>query len=272
MPGNSTNPDKQLLNQLQHILLKDDRAVLSEIQDTINDPELLKTKVNPILEERLAVLKEEFPKEYQRTIDQLIEKKLKASQEEILDVIYPVMGKMIRKYINHQIQMVKDNIDATIKNTFSKQGLFGRLRNMLFGIKPSDQILHSLKNYKIEEIYVTQKDSGLLFGMASTGNTIDQDAIAGMLTAIKSFVEDAFKKEQQNLGLIEYDTYKILLQNFYSYYIAVAISGTLSSSERDVLSNNLYDFAEQHLRLLPSQPDEAIFAKVSDALKASFFE
>ncbi len=265
-------PDKELLNQLQSILLKEDRVTIERLQETIDDPVLLSEKVSPIIEERMIFFKENFPKEFQVTVDKMIEKKLKASQEEILDLIYPVMGQMIKKYVNHQIQMVKDTIDDSIKNTFSGQGFLWRLKNSLFGMKVSDQVIHDLKNFHIEEIYLIQRNSGLLFGSASTENTIDQDVIAGMLTAIKSFVEDAFKRESEDLEMIEYGTYKILLQNFYSYYIAIAISGTMSSSEREDLGNELLNFATENLKTLPAEPDGETFKVISTALNKSFIK
>ncbi len=262
--------DEVLLNQLQSILLKEERLAIERLQETIEDPVLLSEKIRPIIEERMLFFKENFPKEFKVTVDKMIEVKLKASQEEILDVIYPVMGKMIKKYVNHQIQMLKDSIDESIKKTFFSKGILWRLKNSLFGIKVSDQVIHNLKDYKIEEIYVIQRNSGLLFGSASTENTIDQDVIAGMLTAIKSFVEDAFKREREDLEMIQYGTYKILLQNFYSYYIAIAISGSMSSTEREELANELLTFAEEHLNTLPAEPDNQIFKQVSDVLLTEF--
>ena len=263
--------DRELLQQLKQILLREDRELLEQLRDTIDDPVLLSEKVGPIIEERLAFFKEKFPIEYQITIDRIIEKKLKESQEEILNVIYPVMGKMIKKYVNHQIQMVKDSIDESIKSTFSSRGWLWRLRNTLFGIKVSDQVIHGLKDFKVEELYIIQRNSGLLFGSASTEDTIDQDVIAGMLTAIKSFVEDAFKREREDLEMIQYGTYKILLQNFYSYYFAVAISGSLSSQEREVLSNRIIDFAEENLKSIPAEPEGVVVENLSKALKETFF-
>lgn len=264
--------EKELLNQLQSILLKEDRVAIERLQETIEDPILLSEKIRPIIEERMHFFKENFPKEFKVTVDKMIEVKLKASQEEILDVIYPVMGKMIKKYVNHQIQMLKDSIDESIKKTFFRKGIFWRLKNSLFGIKMSDQVIHDLKDFQIEEIYVIQRNSGLLFGSASTENTIDQDVIAGMLTAIKSFVEDAFKREREDLEMIQYGTYKILLQNFYSYYVAIAISGAMSSTEREALANTLLSFAEAHLHSLPAEPDNQIFSTVSTALKEEFIK
>ena len=67
-----------------------------------------------------------------------------------------------------------------------------------------------------------------------------------MITAIKSFVEDAFIKEDQNLQYIEYDLYHIHLQNFSSYYIAVVVSGAYNIIYKDKLENSILNFSTKH--------------------------
>lgn len=57
---------------------------------------------------------------------------------------------------------------------------------------------------------MTGKESGLLIGSYSRGNIADKDMISGMLTAIKSFVEDAFSKEGQDLEDIKFENFNFL--------------------------------------------------------------
>jgi hypothetical protein len=75
----------------------------------------------------------------------------------------------------------------------------------------------------VEQIFVIEKGSGLIISSVSKQESIDEDMIAGMLTAIKSFVEDAFKRDLQSLELIQYELFEIHIQNFTSYYFAVVI-------------------------------------------------
>jgi hypothetical protein len=76
--------------------------------------------------------------------------------------------------------------------------------------------------------------------------------IAGMLTAIKSFVEDAFQRDREALELIEYGTYKIIIQNFHTYYLATAVSGTLTIHDRNEIATQLLNFGEIHLKKFTS--------------------
>ena len=262
--------ETQLLQKLREILLQEDRAELSALRDVLEDREKLSQRVGPIVEEHIDFLKENFPAEFELAVEKIIEQKLEGSQERILNVIYPVLGKMIRKFITHQFQMLKDRIDARLRSTFSRQGMWGRIKSRLFGVKESDIILSDIDEMIVEEIFVIQKDSGLLMGKAAMKSTIDQDVVAGMLTAIKSFVEDAFMQKTEDLEMIEYDNYKIFLQNYHSYYFAVVMSGSLSTSDRVELSGQLMDFAETELSTR-QQLDESNFEYISEKLNQRFF-
>ena len=69
-----------------------------------------------------------------------------------------------------------------------------------------------------------------------------------MLTAIKSFAEDAFSKEGQNLEDIKFETFQLSIQNFKTIYIATAASGVINSEFKDVLQDNINLLAEIILR------------------------
>jgi len=81
-PHSEKNVDEIRLNKLKEILLKEERARIDGIQ------------------KQLDVLKNEFPKEYEEVVNKLIQQKLKDSQDDIVNAIFPSVGKMIKKYIN----------------------------------------------------------------------------------------------------------------------------------------------------------------------------
>ena len=85
-------------------------------------------------------------------------------------------------------------------------------------------------------------------GSYSRGNIADKDMVSGMLTAIKSFVEDAFSKEGQNLEDIKFETFQLSIQNFKSIYIAIATSGVITTEFKEELSEDINNFAEIILR------------------------
>ncbi|MBP7184753.1 MAG: hypothetical protein KBA06_04535, partial [Saprospiraceae bacterium] len=239
----------------------------------INNQNKLSEKITPIIEQRLDFLKNNFPKEYDAAVTKIFESKIKESQADLLNVIYPVMGKMIMKFITLQFQQTKDSIDNQIRSMFSLKGMQKKFRNLIFGVSESDDILSLIDKPSIQEVYLIQRDSGILMGSASLQNTIDQDVIAGMLTAIKSFVEDAFQRENEDLEMIQYGTYKIFIQNFHKYYFSVAMTGSISSVESANLSKKIMDFAETELsRNNRTELNEENFYYLSDKLKLVFLD
>lgn len=272
-PSNAQN-EVQSIELLKQILLKEDRSEVEQLKAILNNPDQLSEKISPIVEQHLENMKKNFPVEYNATIENIITRKLENSQEELLDTISPVMGQMIRKYVQHQFQLLKESLDQQLDATLN-QGVIGKVRNLFGGGKKkvsSEVIIANLDRPIIEEIYVIEHNSGILLGSASRTETIDIDVIAGMLTAIKSFVEDAFKRGQQDLEMIQYGTFSILLENFHSYYIAAAVSGSMSMKERVELEKDLAKFAEKELKLNLQKKDGSSNLLIKQKLEEHFFE
>jgi len=269
-PINNRDAEEIRLERLKEILLREEREKIKDIQNKVADPAYLQEKITPIFEEQFYQLKQKFPEEYEAKVNQLIDEKLESSQEAIVNVIYPVLGKMIKKYVTLQIQSVKDVVDERIKNTFTVKTLFQRMKASVFGIKESDVIFSDLINYQVEEAFLIEKNSGLVVGTASRGTTMDKDVIAGMLTAIKAFGEDAFKKEAQEISSINYDSYKIILQSFHSYYLALVVSGSISSNQQNELGDKILDFGEAHLKEISSQDRDKYVGENSQKLHDKF--
>jgi len=266
--------EELLLKRLREIILRDDRAELNHLQNIINDPKQLSSKVSPIINEHIDFLKQNFPVEFENAVDKLVEKKIVESQDQIVNLIYPKLDVMIKKYVTSMFQKLKDSIDERldgVKSTFSFGGIKARFTSMFTGVKQSDIILTDLGAVVIEEIFIIQQDSGLLLAAASKSKHVDQDVIAGMLTAIKSFVEDAFDKGSEDLEMIRYENSKIFLHNFQSYYFAVSLTGSLSEIEKEKLSEELITFAKEDLPFNVKDITETLFKEISEKLDLSFF-
>ncbi|GJM32345.1 MAG: hypothetical protein DHS20C18_13460 [Saprospiraceae bacterium] len=257
--------EELLLDRIRDILLRDDRKTLSRVEATLQERQRLSEKVSPIIEEHIHFLKENFPREFQTEVEKIIDIKLKRSQEKIIELIFPKLGLLIRKYISHEIDMLRERIDRQVRKSW-----FGRLQRWMAGVKESDQILANLHQTSVEEVYIVQRDSGLLIGNASLNQTIDKELIAGMLTAIKLFMEDAFRRGEEEVELIHYNFYEIFIQNFYGFYIAVAIRGSLSLEERDQLSKQLFIFAEKELNVDLKNLSPSFYHQINNKLETSF--
>ena len=271
--GKPNMEERFLLNRLRDILLKEDREDLSSFRKELEEPERLKKHVEPLIQEELEAFKNNFPNEYRQVVEKIISNKLKTSQKEMLDVIYPVLGRMIRKYIQLQFQQFRESIERQVRAQLTT-GILGRIRYALFGLSKKEKAAIILAENQpiVEEIYVIEQHSGILIGSASRGGIIDIEMIAGMLTAIKAFVQDAFQKESEELELIKYETYSLVIQNHYSYYIATAISGPITSEANQNIRDLIAHFAETELLACLNQDEKAKNKVIKQKLEAHFFK
>ncbi len=261
------------LQLLRDILLIDDRQVANAINDridaithTIETKSKLSEKVDPILDERFKVFIEEIPTTLGPAITKTLKQEIANSKDAVVEALYPIMGQMIKKYIASEIEKLSEAINQKMAKTFSMEGLKRKVIARFTGQNEGDLILSELDRPTVNEIFAIQKGSGILLGNYSVSKKIDKDMVSGMLTAIKSFVEDAFEGGAQNLESIDYELYSIHIQNFHSYYIAVVISGHMTSSFENKLENRILKLS----RKISSKIDDLSRKEVDEILEKLF--
>ena len=244
--------EEEKLQLLRDILLIDDRQVadainkrIDLISDTIETREKLSEKIDPIIQKRLDEFVAQIPVTLGPTITKTLQEQITNSKDQVVEALYPIMGKMIKRYIQNEIKILSENINKKVNNTFSFDAIKRKMRSKFTGVDEGDLMLTELDEPIVNEIFVIQKGSGILLGSHSTTATVDEDLISGMLTAIKSFVEDAFEGGNQNLENIEYELYNIHIQNFHSYYIAAVCSGSYTRTFESKLENKLFKLSRK---------------------------
>ncbi|WP_298508807.1 cell envelope biogenesis protein OmpA [uncultured Kordia sp.] len=250
-----TEADK--LTLLKDLLLTDDRAYAESIhnkiralEQIINEQKKLSNKVDPIIDERLEEFIEEIPETLGPTITEALAEQIKNSKDQVVEALYPIMGKMIKKYISQEISLLSERINKQLEDSFSTKSWKRKFKSWFGGVKEEELLLSELTAIsKVEQVLVIEKNSGLLIGQYAKTETIDKDMVSGMLTAIKSFVEDAFQGKSQNLELIEYELYHIHIQSFVSFYVAVAISGEYNLIFKNKLQDIIFNFTDNFLNL-----------------------
>ncbi|EAR02532.1 hypothetical protein [Maribacter sp. HTCC2170] len=250
--------EKDRLEILKDILFTDDREDIDRISDRIelleqayNDREKFSSRVDPIVEDQLNEFTKQIPHTLGPTITATLKKEIQNHKDEVVDALYPVLGKMVKKYVAQEIKVLSEKIDNQLSfiTTWKR-----RIRAFFGGSKEKELLLNDLASEKIEQVMLIERGSGLLKASFSRTKTIDEDLVSGMLTAIKTFVEDAFNQKNQDLELIEYELYNIHIQSFVNYYVAVVVSGNygLRTKNRiqDIIFNFYRNFMEMNLDLI----------------------
>ena len=230
---------------LKELLLTDDRKEFEALSAKFLEKTEVKKEVSPVVDEKIDDLKNNFSNHFGGHITEAIKVQIRESQDEVVEALYPIIGKLIKKFIVAEIAKLTETINETINDKFSISQIIKRL----FKGKrtDADDVFQEVFEPIIEEVFVIEKDSGLLRGNFSRGNIADKDMVSGMLTAIKSFAEDAFSKEGQDLEDIKFENFQLSIQNFKSIYIATATSGIINSEFKEELLDDINTLAEKVL-------------------------
>ena len=216
------------------------------LEKTIEEREKLSEKVNPIITAQIDDFKESIPETLGPTITETLRKEIKNHKDEVVDALYPVLGKMIKKYVAQEMKILSEKMNSQLSFlSFWKR----KMRSVVTGKNEEELMLNDLSGSKVEQVLLIEKDSGILKASYRKSNAMDEEMVSGMLTAIKSFVEDAFNQRNQELESIEYELYQIHLQSFATHYMAVVISGNFVLSAKNKLQDIIFDFYNRFMAM-----------------------
>ena len=255
--------DKKLSTDIQNQSIRD---LQEEMEESLNNRKIPDTEIQQIIGHIVKVMPDKLGPAITRTL----KVQIKESRAEVVQVLYPIMGQMIKSYIQKEMQMLTEKIDSQFERAFSSEHLIMRIKSFFGGVKYSEMIMKNTLGPQIKEVFVIEEGSGLILGSYSNDKSLDEDMVAGMLTAIKSFVKDAFQKEEQNLEMIEYELYKIYIQHFNNFYISVVFAGSSSARFKSAMNDAMLKMVKENTGFienhedLPAQRIQQYFNKINE--------
>lgn len=187
----------------------------------------------------------------------LFSQKISASRSQIVDILGPVMGRMIKKYVQVEIEKLNQKLQAGTNKLTSAS----YWKSMFTG-KPN-QNNQIIDEPVLQEVMIVSRDSGILVGKYSRDEMLDADVIAGMFTAIRSFMETALSADQSDVGLIDYGDHKILIQDFGTFYFVFVFNGTNDPTFKQKLLDSSSAFVDKNKIHLES---DIVSGELSDKL------
>lgn len=159
-----------------------------------------------------------------------IKEQVRENASAMIDALYPIMGNTIAKYIAEVLR----NINAKLEQSMSLEGIARKIRARWQGISEAELILKESVIFQVQAVFLIQKLSGLIIAESKPKDSppLEADMIAGMLTAIRGFVQECIM-QQAELDRIEYGNSLIWLEGAGSAYIAVVLQGEPPSAYID---------------------------------------
>jgi outer membrane protein OmpA-like peptidoglycan-associated protein len=157
-----------------------------------------------------------------------IKTQILVEREAMVDALYPVIGTTISKYMVEVVKTINDKVETSL----SPEGVWRKIRAKIQGVSEAELILRESLGYKIQSILLIHKTSGLVIRhLQPPGNfKVEAAMLAGMLTAMRSFVSECITQPDSDSELheIEYDASKIILEIGGYCYLAVLVRGNPS--------------------------------------------
>jgi len=110
------------------------------------------------------------------------------------------MGPAIRKAISSALSGMIESFNQTLSYSVSVRGLRWRLEALRTGKSFAEVVLMHTLLYRVEQVFLIHKKTGLLLQHVSAvpGAVQDADMVSGMLTAIQDFVHDSFSSRRSD--------------------------------------------------------------------------
>jgi hypothetical protein len=234
-PDSGQELEGDSLSELRNILLRQDNEYLIET---------IKSAITPALAREIDEAQEDVSDTLAPVIGPSIRRQIKDSQEDIIAALYPIIGKTIRRAVAEAMRDLARRVDQNLRSTFGIQRLTRPIRARMQGVTVAELALRESLPFRVEEVFLIHRESGLLLSHLSSDpeQAQDRDLVSSMLTAIRDFAQDAFGDEEEGeLDAIQYGNLRIMLEPGPWAYLAVVVDGIapegFSEQVYDILSD-----------------------------------
>lgn len=159
----------------------------------------------------------------QSVISPAIRREIAENEDHMIDVLYPILGGMIAKYVTNVIRELLEKINRKIEDRFSLRRVRRKIKAKLTGVSETELMLEESFQARILSIFVIHKETGLLVAESSWGDTEidDPHMVASMASALKDFINDWIRqtREVSEVQLVSYGTSSLYIESAGSVYL-----------------------------------------------------
>jgi outer membrane protein OmpA-like peptidoglycan-associated protein len=198
-PGNHDR-----LDELRRLLVGPEQQEIVRLRDRLDEQDaLLPADVGRVLPEAVRLRSRQDKKVTEAllpTVEEAIGISVKKNPQTLVDALFPVIGPAIRKAIAEALTGMVQTMNQSLEHSLSVQGLKWRLEAWRTGKSFGEVVLLHTLLYRVEQVFLIHRETGLLLQhvVAGTSSIQDADMVSGMLTAIQDFVHDSFSSQQSD--------------------------------------------------------------------------
>jgi outer membrane protein OmpA-like peptidoglycan-associated protein len=230
-------------DRLRHLLLTEEREKRALAEQRIDELERVNSELAALLPGLVtAAPSEPMSRALATPVAAALGNAVHRNRASIVDALFPVIGPIIRKAIAEALRNLMRDLNQVLEHGFSPRGIRWRLEAWRSGVPFAQIVLkHSLR-YRLDHVFLIERDSGLVLHRESSPGLpdLDADAIAGMLTAIGQFVRDSVGRDGgDSLEAARVGEHLLWVLDGPRASLACFIQGVPPDSLRAVLSDRL---------------------------------
>lgn len=198
---------------------------------------------------RMIEAPDEFAQAIAPEIASAVKQQINLDREAMSDALYPIIGGTILKYLAETMQEINTKVEQAV----SVEGISRKVKAKLQGISEAELLMKETTPQTVKAVFLIQKESGLVISgvQQSEQEQLESDMVAGMLTAIRSFVNDCIAQSGNiaEIDAIEYGTSTIILEVAGSCYLAAVMQGEIRQwfkyKMRSILKNIVQEYGNE---------------------------
>ena len=268
------------LVEVRRILVGPEQRQLREIAARLDDRPGRTRELSRLLPDAVALRANDpqLTRALAPSVEEAITASVRRNPRPLADALFPVMGPAIRKAIAHTLSAMMESLNRTVDQSVSWRALRWRVTAWRTGKPFAEVVLLNTLAYRVEQVFLIHRESGLLVQHVSLPDAPAQDAdmVSAMLTAIRDFVRDSFGAgSEESLEGFRVGETVVLVEQGPHAVLAAVVRGTpppgLRTRLKEVLESvHLQRGEELQAFAGDSAPFESVRPLLQDNLETHF--
>src|ERR1017187_6091965 len=164
---------------------------LQDLQDRLDNPQRHAKDISRALPEALGLVSGDptVSAALAPAVEEAMTASVRANPQTMADALFPVMGPAIRKSLAATLASMLEGLNRALEHSLSPRSLGWRWEAWRTGRPFSEIVLANTVVYRVEQVFLIHRQTGLLLAHVAAEEAVVQDAdmVSGMLSAIRDF-------------------------------------------------------------------------------------
>ena len=171
-----------------------------------------------------------------------IKTELKNSQDEMVEALYPITGRLVKAYVASAIKDLTEQMNRRLE----QNPLMLRLQSLTTGRSVAELALAGTQDFEIEELFLIRRGSGeLIAHWPPLADSRREQMVSGVLAAVNAVANEAFAADQSSMRQIEMDQSTVYLRASPLYLLAAKCTGVAPKGIEQALDDAFLDTVEK---------------------------